>query len=532
MLLSLFIKDFRCMNRLCTDKKRMIKNIVASVFFLLLLYFVYCRLSYLFCGQYNYDDRITVAGLKEEYPNSIDVVCIGGSETHAFWDPMKAYADYGFTSYDLATNSIEAEALLAYVREAKRYLNPELYVIGIRSFQYYDEEGDEIRIRVSSDALDMGWNRLRLLCTYINNRGRFEADIPSLLFNIAKYHTNYSALSDPVAWSLSDNSTVCENKGCRIQSEWCYLDEPKDFKTDGKTVLSSSANRTFMELINYCKKEKLKVLFVVSPYYITRDDYEIYNYLSDIVKENGFDYLNLNDYYEEMSLDFTKDFFDTAHVNVLGAEKYTSFLAGYIKDNYLIQDHRGEDEYIEWNEGVQNYIEKKSKLVVDVNSLITNAQEGKLRAEQLSACDDFLTWCSLADWEGFSVISVGDNRLYDSISDDRIKSMMCKMAMSDGDSRENYWGIYKYRTTRTNHDGETQVTDLVGDPVHYTVWVTISIDSTCNGEKHYQVSFDTEKCDLVSDKGLNILVYDNNFRCVVDQISLDVNEYDGLIMTR
>ena len=117
-------------------------------------------------NQYNYYDRISVVGIKEEKENSLDVIYIGGSATFVYWEPLHAYSDCGFTSYDLATNTIQAESILAYVKYAQQYQNPDLYVIGVRAFQYYDEIGSEVGLRVTSDALDMGRNRFELINTF------------------------------------------------------------------------------------------------------------------------------------------------------------------------------------------------------------------------------------------------------------------------------------------------------------------------------------------------------------------------------
>lgn len=71
--------------------------------------------TYLFRGHvFGYNDRISVVGIKEEKKDSLDVIYIGGSAAFVYWELMKAYKDCGFTSYDLATNSIQTENILAW----------------------------------------------------------------------------------------------------------------------------------------------------------------------------------------------------------------------------------------------------------------------------------------------------------------------------------------------------------------------------------------------------------------------------------
>ena len=105
---------------LCKNKIKIVKFIGAIVFLVIIIH-IFLALTYLFRGnQYNYYDRISVVGIKEEKENSLDVIYIGGSATFVYWEPLHAYSDCGFTSYDLATNTIQAESILAYVKYAQQ----------------------------------------------------------------------------------------------------------------------------------------------------------------------------------------------------------------------------------------------------------------------------------------------------------------------------------------------------------------------------------------------------------------------------
>lgn len=107
---------------LCKNEIKIVKFIGAIVFFVIGIH-VFLALTYLFRG-YSYD-RNSVVGIKEEKENSLDVIYIGGSAAFVYWEPLHAYSDCGFTSYDLATNSIQAENILAYVKYAQQYQNPD-----------------------------------------------------------------------------------------------------------------------------------------------------------------------------------------------------------------------------------------------------------------------------------------------------------------------------------------------------------------------------------------------------------------------
>ena len=88
----------------------------------------------------------------------------------------------------------------------------------------------------------------------------------------------------------------------------------------------------------------------------------------DIVRDRGYTVLNFNteEMINEVGIDWDKDFFNANHTNVAGAEKFSLYLADYIKEHYDIEDHRGDPEYKSWEESYEYYDdytrEKKAKM--------------------------------------------------------------------------------------------------------------------------------------------------------------------------
>ena len=71
---------------------------------------VFFGVTYLF--RNTDDDRRHIAGLKQE---KVDMVYVGGSAAFVYWQPLKAWNECGYTSYNYATNSIQAESIKAYI---------------------------------------------------------------------------------------------------------------------------------------------------------------------------------------------------------------------------------------------------------------------------------------------------------------------------------------------------------------------------------------------------------------------------------
>lgn len=100
----------------------------------------------------------------------------------------------------------------------------------------------------------------------------------------------------------------------------------------------------------------------------------MYNYMDEIIAGYGYEFLNLNDHYEEIGLDFASDFSDYGgHTNALGAEKCTKFLGGYLSGMYGIEDRRGQEGYESWDAA---YVQWKEELAQAKETIARRIEEG------------------------------------------------------------------------------------------------------------------------------------------------------------
>lgn len=346
-----------------------LKQALSCAIFLMILLKVFLSATYLMRDYGNGRERLV--GLKSE---SVDIVYIGGSAAFVYWQPLKAWNDYGMVSYLYATNTLQAESIEYLIREARLSQDPELFVIDARPFQYWTYEEDEAGLRNFADAMRaFSPNRWRMIQAYLKNRNLQEnTDKFSYYLDIAKYHTNLSMAAIPKAWQLVDNKTVARNKGWEWVDNYAPVETPIGFETDSRTELPKTAKNILDSLLAYCQSEDLQVLFVVCPYYITAEDQMKYNEIQAIVEERGFSFLNTNLYLAEIGLDYAADFYNVNHVNCFGAEKYTAFLEDYLKTHYDLPDRRGEHTYSSWNQEYERFAdeEQQHKAVIE-----------KLRAE-------------------------------------------------------------------------------------------------------------------------------------------------------
>jgi hypothetical protein len=133
--------------------------------------------------------------------------------------------------------------------------------------------------------------------------------------------------------------------------------------SEKREPMSEIAEKALQETLDKCdeitKDGDAQVLFVLSPYCCLKGQKPIFNTAFDVVRDRGYIVLDFNrpEMYEELGLDFDKDYYNSKHVNYIGAEKYTRYLTKYLAEHYDLPDHRGEAGYESWEDAFAIYQE-------------------------------------------------------------------------------------------------------------------------------------------------------------------------------
>ena len=359
-----------------------IKTLLSCLFFLIILYFVFLRVTYLFRNHSTAAEHIN--GLKNE--KDIDIVCVGGSSTFVYWEPFLAWHEYGMTSYNFATNSAGAATMRGCVKEVIDIAHPALVVIDVRCFGGGEieklrlTENIEPGVRNITDSMDFNLNRFITVfdvMSFFNGFNDSDVDTWSYFFDIAKYHTNIVNLVSAESYRhLFNNNYIAPFKGFEfITTDYHeYIEKPIDYKTNEIGELNPDIKICLEKVLDYLDSVKVQALFVCSPIPVTKKYQIQFNTVKKVVEERGYLFLNTNEYYDEMRLDFSMDFYNAWHVNVFGAEKYTRFVSDYIKSHCSIMDHRGEPEFNSWNDLYEKAHEQEVMLKETIRQVIKSKE--------------------------------------------------------------------------------------------------------------------------------------------------------------
>ena len=288
-----------------------------------------------------------IAGFYGEEKNTLDMVYIGGSACLTYWEPLRAFEQEGIASYDFAASTPQAELYKTMIKEILKTQTPEVIVIDARTFQYREKDATpkEVHYRNALTGMPLSINKIEFI--HNNVEKYLNEDDTSYYFDIIKYHRDLSDAEINDQIKMIFNQYKNPTKGFRFVPK-VEAQEKIINNTDKKTPVAEETEKILIDLLEYCKTTECDYLFVVSPYSELESHKESYNYLSEIVTEYGYDFLDANDYYDEMELNFETDLYNSTHVNIFGADKYTDFLCKYLKENYNLSDRRENEGYQEW----------------------------------------------------------------------------------------------------------------------------------------------------------------------------------------
>ncbi|MCH5249905.1 MAG: hypothetical protein J1E98_08225 [Lachnospiraceae bacterium] len=355
--------------------KQSLKNLISFLVFMLLILEVYVHCTYLFRNT-NRSGRLNVLGLYYEKEDSIDVICIGGSNVFMYWDCMYAWNKYGFTSYNYSVSHMASESTISAIEDIKRNQDPAVIVLDVRKLlPDYADNKIGIAVRSVVDSWDLNFDRLKTIKYFCDLHDIPLEDAITAYIDLIQYHDNHEALADNMNWQLIDNrinepiDTDDFYKGFYIEKKHTFYTEPEIVPEDTED-LNEEQEKIYRDILEYCSEKEINLFLTASPYVMDKKEAMILNKMDEIAKEYGFPFFDGHKYVDEMGLDYKLDFHDENHVNVIGADKYTDYLAGLLSDNYNLPDHRNDPSYSSWDEVYDIYIDAVEAAQIQIKEYI------------------------------------------------------------------------------------------------------------------------------------------------------------------
>lgn len=292
-------------------------------------------------------NRLRLDGFYMEEKDSLDVVLLGASEVYTAFSSALAYDEYGFTSYPFATEANCIDLFESQIKEINSRQKPKVILIEMNGALYNDSNKEkDVKLRRYTDSMPYSQNKVDTINSFGNEEDKLSYYFPWLM-----YHGSASAIGrfpDGISLYLRGNSSL---KGVSVKLEETKLSgKIKDVQGDtSKKALPEMIEKKLRSFLQHCKDNGYdNIVFAKFPHRITTrkfyNRFQMGNTMADIVREYGFDYLNFENDYKDIGLDFTEDYYNDDHMNIYGQQKFTKYLGKVLTEKYGVEKSKLSEE--------------------------------------------------------------------------------------------------------------------------------------------------------------------------------------------
>ncbi len=281
-------------------------------------------------------DNTEEAGMEEVYANAIlgekehtiDVLIVGDSYSYTFPIPPEIWRDCGYTVFTSGTNDQSLDYTMVMLRRAFRTQSPRLVIL-------------------EASPIYRGMSRFEQLLAILETR-----------FSIFRYHDRWKGLQGNDLFGSQDYTLTKDYKGYRYYNKIVPAPDPEADnmqETDEAAKIPRECLRYIRKIRSYCEKHGAKLVLMSAPNAMYWD-YSHHNGIAALAQEIGCDYTDMNLLNDRIGIDWSHDTCDGGdHLNHAGAVKANRFLEEYLTSLGILEDHRGDPEYSEWDRCLKKY---------------------------------------------------------------------------------------------------------------------------------------------------------------------------------
>ena len=310
-----------------------------------------------------YMSEIKEGALISEYYNettSHDVIFVGDCEVYENISPITLWTEYGITSYIRGSAQQLIWQSYYILEDTFNHEKPDIVIYNVQSM-IYGQPQSEAYNRMTLDGLKMSSSKINAIKASMTEDESFL----SYIFPIFRYHSRWSDLSKEDIKYIFDRDVISHN-GYLMQTAVRPMESLPAVKPLEDYTLPSISFEYLDKMAKLCKDNGAELVLVKSPslYPHWYEEWDLQ--VAEYAKSNNLTYRNFIKESDEIGIDMQTDTYDMGmHLNVYGAEKYTSYLGKFLTEKYASSDifnHSQEKSLNEiWANKVKKYQEDKKK---------------------------------------------------------------------------------------------------------------------------------------------------------------------------
>ena len=298
-----------------------------------------------------------VYGLKTVEKSELDAIFIGGSDIHAFWQPVAAWNAHGITSWNYSVDMYRFTAMKNYIIEARKTQPDAVFVLSMNTMKRTPADITTLGMHNTLDFFPLSANKLDLISRLCDDAGikgldRLEYYLPGVRFHSRLKLKSWEFKQPDTSYMTS--LTYSEYLNTSKDVTECYL------PTEERGELDEVTQTRLNELLDFIESEGVKVLFITVPQMLNKDERHlsmltVMNTVKDRINERGLPILDVMAASDEIGIQLSTDFYNFAHTNIHGSLKVTEYISQYLIENYGFTDKHGTACAARWDKAAEDY---------------------------------------------------------------------------------------------------------------------------------------------------------------------------------
>lgn len=353
-----------------------VRKLVSGVFFVWIFVNLFFVVQHIFIPKWYFPDNTipesptrTIRGFYEEEENSIEVLMLGSSHMIYGFSPMELYDQYKIKSYNLGSSAQPIMVSYYLLEEALRTQKPGLVVLDV-SVLY--SEANEVKCRYVMGSMPFSLNKIKFAKSFSEIGDKY--NIIDVIFPVFRYHDRWKEIDQKDFTDFYRNkryyckgyytTSGSQNALLSIEEMNEQAEELRDLQSNlfletcGNTerlryereegkytpVIPDENIRWLLKIKEVCKKNNIDLLTVKIPAlespisYAGAWTYEKYNNVKKVCDVADIRYLDLL-YETDNDIDWAKDSRDYGkHLNYTGSRKISKILNEYMVSNYDLRE--------------------------------------------------------------------------------------------------------------------------------------------------------------------------------------------------
>lgn len=322
-----------------------VREAAKAAAFLLLLALVFSAFCRFFSFKYN-DGIYNLEALYAQEEDSIDVLFLGSSHAFESFHTGVLYEEYGVAAFDLGSSEQPLWNSYHYLLEALKTQTPKLVVLEGYSLPYDGEHQVHDRLVKNTAGFRPSLNQLENLRVSAP-----EDEFWTYFFRFYTYHNRYDENISSADYYPRQGMAIYDDwKGFLFNHYNYYYDTPHALGLTGTMELHPKTETYYRKVIELCQSRGIPLHVVVVPYHMTDTEQLRMNRAAEIAAEYGVPFTDYNGpgMHEMLDFDYSRDMAHGNHLNPYAAIRFTRALGDMLTATYDLPDRRGDERYASW----------------------------------------------------------------------------------------------------------------------------------------------------------------------------------------